>query len=312
MRRFTLGLTAAALFAALSAVALVGCGGLREDDDGGPPRKRTGGGGGPGTSGPALKPVKATAWGVIRGEVAWTGSGPSLAPLNFTSDKDECAKGDEYETNDASYWVGENNKLGNVFVWIEPEDGHYFEVPDDQLSKYKGKKVVVGQPHCAFLPRCSVLFPSYYKDGKRVPTGEELLIKNDARITHNANIDNTGKPGALPPLKGEATMTLAPAKKTLEVVCNIHPWMRGFLRPYDHPYAAVTHVGSSAPDAKPVVYQNRKDPKFGTYEITGVPVGATVTLRVWHEKLQEFSPPRKVTLKAVNEGADFNFTAAPK
>ena len=65
--------------------------------------------------------------------------------------------------------------VGNVFVWIVPEAGSYFEVPDDQLAKFKDAQVVVSQPHCAFLPHAAVLFPSYYKDGKQVPVAVVMM-----------------------------------------------------------------------------------------------------------------------------------------
>ncbi len=307
MNRFAFCLKAA-LIAALSTAVLVGCGGLREDDDGGPSRKGPRPSGDGGAKAAELKPVKAKSYGVIKGEVAWTGGDVKPAPLSFVgTDKDYCAKGaDEYETSDASIWVGDNKKLGNVFVWIEPEADHFFEVPEDQLKGYKGAKVTIGQPRCAFLPHCAVLFPVHYKDGKRVPTGQDLIILNDAKVTHNANIDNTGKPGAIPQGGEEkATSTLSVGKKALTVVCNIHPWMKGHLRAFDHPYAALTRVGENL---EKKVYQDRKDANFGTYEIKGVPVGATVTLHAWHESLGPLGS-RKITLKPEQTE---NFTAAPK
>jgi len=307
MSRFRFGLTAA-LFVALSAVALVGCGPtLREDEDDGPGRKKPGGG----TPAPAktLTAIKATAWGTIKGEVKWDGGAFTPSPIDLKVDSAECAKGTEFETTQNDVWVGANGKLGNVFVWIEAPRGSYFEVPEAQLAKYKGKTVTVGQPRCAFLPRCAVLFPSHLKDGKAEATGQLLEVKNNAKVSHNyALVSTLNRDGrTLAPDKSD-TLTLTPDSAPITVSCSIHNWMRGCMRAFNHPYAALTKVGENAEKA---VYQDKAAPDFGTYEITGVPVGAKVTLVAWHETLGVLEK-REVTLKEKNEGAEFNFTATKK
>ena len=76
------------------------------------------------------------------------------------------------------------------------------------------------------------------------------------------------------------------------------------MRAFEHPYAALTKVGQ---DAEKKVYQDKKDKDFGTYEIKGVPVGAKVTLKAWHEKLGMLES-RQITLEKDNK-IDFE---APK
>ena len=82
----------------------------------------------------------------------------------------------------------------------------------------------------------------------------------------------------------------------IEITCGIHGWMKGFVRSFDHPYAALTKVGS---DAAKGVYQDKKDAAFGHLRDQGVPVGAKVTLKVWHEALGLIET-RKITLAKAN------------
>src|SRR5262249_48947871 len=145
---------------------------------------------------------------------------------------------------------------------------------------FKDTEVEIHQPHCAFVPHCAVLFPQYYKDGKELlPTGQLLVVRNDAKVAHNAKVANPGGGNpSLPPGGKPSKFTLEPDDSETTVSCGVHPWMRGYLRVFPHPYAAVTSVG-----AKAGKFQDRTDAKFGTYVIKGAPVGATVTLKAWHE-----------------------------
>ncbi len=58
-----------------------------------------------------------------------------------------------------------------------------------------------------------------------------------------------------------------PLNKTgiIEVTCDSHPWMHGYVHVFDHPYASVT-------SAK------------GEFSIKNVPPG-TYTVEAWHEAL---------------------------
>jgi hypothetical protein len=248
---------------------------------------------GTGPKAAALKPVTAKEYGVIRGKVAWTGDPPANLEalttglrqgMGANKDKDYCLSGKDFETTQQVYRIGENKGLGNVFVWIVPEEGHYFQIPGDQLEKFKGE-VHIHQPHCAFLPHSTVLFPSTYdKDGKPKKTGQVLVIENDAKVSHNSKVAGTiNQPGdkIMTPGANER-FTLKPEKNYLTVSCGVHAWMKGYIRVFDHPYAAVTSVGA---DPKAKKWEDTASDKFGTYEITGVPVGAKVRIIAWHEDL---------------------------
>jgi len=317
-----------ALFTALavavtSALLLTGCPSTKKDDDEDDrpsSKKRTGGGGG-GKKAEALKPIAAKERGVIKGVVKWKDGAdlPDRDALTKALHR-EMAKQDhayctaaeakEYEKEQYDYRINTKTRgLGNVFVWIEPaEAGYFFEVPKEQLEKIP-KTVTMHQPHCSFVPHAMVIFPNYYnKDGRLEKSGQTFVLENDATVTHNAKVQGgplTGdsfnqtmearKPGGEPrrlPLD-----FIKPEKKEVAISCDIHKWMRAYVRAFTHPYAAVTSVGAE-PAKK--VWENLDSANVGTYEIEGVPVGAKVKLYVWHEKEGFLVNGKDLTLKKEN------------
>lgn len=291
MRRHPLAFVASCSF--LCAFVLIGCGPPRDDDDEdvGKPKKKAKAA----FVAETRSPIKATKYTVLRGKVDFDGT-PDFTALTSemkaiiekSGDHAECMKGQAYETNQQSYRVGNNKGLGNVFVWIQPADrGQYFEIPKEQIETYAKQQVTLSQPHCAFLPHCTVLFPSYYgADGKQVPTGQQFVVENDAKVAHNANVQGGGKNAkgnsSLPP-GNKIPLDLVPHQQTVSVSCNVHGWMSAYIRVFEHPYATLTSVGGT-PEKKE--WEDMGSPKVGTFEIKGVPVGAKVKLFYWHEKLE--------------------------
>jgi hypothetical protein len=313
---------------------LTGCSGKKgDDDDDGAPRtskKSNRSKGGPTTASESLKPVKATEYTKLTGMVTWNGDLPNFDEMTknlqagMKNDTDYCLTGKtkegkqgphkihDFETFQQVYRIGDNKGLGNVFIWIQPEKDHYFEVPADQLAKFKDSEVVISQPHCAFLPHVAVVFPSYYKDGKQAPTGQKFIIQNDAVVSHNSKVAGGPRnPGGNPTLGPGAkeSFTLKPDSTPITVSCGIHTWMRAYVRAFDHPYATVTSVGG---DIKAKKFEDPKSDKYGTYEITGVPVGAKVRILAWHPELGPLngSSGEELTIQKGENKKDF--TAAKK
>jgi hypothetical protein len=333
MRRFSLTALLAILPAVMLGLLLTGCGGKKGDDeDEGPsrPSKRAPRPQGD-TGGEKQTPIKATEYGTITGQVTWSGDPPNVDELTknlqagINNDRDYCLSGvtkdgkknpshpiQNYEKEEQVYRIGENKGLGNVFVWIAPaESGHYFEVPQDQLAKFKDTEVVISQPHCAFLPHAAVIFPSYNNGSKQVPTGQKFVVENDAVVSHNSKVAGGPRnPGTNPTLapKDKEVLVLKPDNTPIAVSCGIHTWMKAYVRAYDHPYASVSSVGG---DIKAKKYEDPKSPKYGTYEITGVPVGAKVRIYAWHEDLGPLngSSGEEITLQKENKK---DFTAKAK
>ena len=183
-----------------------------------------------------------------------------------------------------------------------PPQGKYFKIPDD-LKEVKDP-VKLDQPFCAFIPHVSVLYPSYFDGKKQKETGQQLKIVNSAEITHNTNVEtsddtlNKGGNNLLPAKSEKEPVSFKPCKdkyaggeQDITFKCNVHPWMRGYAKVFDHPYAAVTN--GDAKDAK----------EFGHYEIKKVPAGVELELVFWHEDAGEKT--EKVTLKEGDNTHDF-------
>jgi hypothetical protein len=270
--KFSLKLTLVA--PALVTLVLVGCGGGGDGKNAGGPTGAASTGGGtkaPGESGP----VEGKGTATIKGKIVYDGEAPKPDDLSKQigeqQDKDTCLKDDPKNPNPthARNWVvGKDGGVEFAAVWIRAPQGKWFTFTDEQKKSWP-TEVLVDQPFCHFEPHVSTAFVSF-KDGKKtVETGQKVVIKNDAKITHNTKYagDKREVPGENLTLKAGDKVDLKVASNMQTPVtlnCDIHKWMAGYVWVLDTPYAAVTK-----PD--------------GTFEIKGVPAGTKLNLVVWHE-----------------------------
>jgi hypothetical protein len=229
---------------------------------------------------------------VLKGKVTIKGAAPNLAALTKqlheqierkADQKDYCLKCADFEKTPQAYRLGgpENKQVGNVFVWIAPETGTFFQIDDKQLEAAKKQEIALRQPHCAFIPHCLVHFPGY-RDAenpkKLKPTGQVFKVYNDAEVTHSTNwksLRNVGDNVIQAAGQSRTYDHVIPDKSPVYIRCDIHPWMDAWMWVFDHPYAAISL-------AEPKV--KKDDKAFGTYEIKGLPAGK-VLLFAWHEKV---------------------------
>jgi hypothetical protein len=328
MRRVQLGLVGGSFAAILCVVLASGCGGVVDHESDPIVRKDRGGSSKIVVQTEKLTPVKGDYKGVIKGSVKWTGEEPNGSmtdrlreTISKHNDSKVCLNCSEVEKTQQVYRIGKNKGLGNVFVWIAPEPKHAFDVPDDQLPK--NKEVMISQPHCAFLPHCAAVFATRYKDGAEVPTGQLLIVQNDATIAHNAALKGGPRVGERNELLGawsgegptkKATFELKPERNAIRVSCGIHGWMSAYVWAYDHPYFAVSSVGADHSNARKPVWENLDSDAFGTFEIKGAPIGAKVRVYAWHEELG-FLPGyngKEMTLDADAKKNELNIEAKAK
>ncbi|MCA1683452.1 MAG: hypothetical protein LC685_05660 [Actinobacteria bacterium] len=146
-----------------------------------------------------------------------------------------------------------------AFVYLVKPNGENPEA----VKALAGKKatVVIDQKNCEFLPFTTAL----HQD-------QSVVFKSSDPVNHNVHISPfTNEPfnTVLSP-SGEMTKKLVAEKRVIPLSCDIHPWMKGYLMVFDHPFFAVT--GDD-----------------GSFEIPGVPAGEQ-NLVVWQASVGFVTP----------------------
>jgi hypothetical protein len=201
-------------------------------------------------------PTFAQDWGTVKGQIVFDGTPPTASELNVNKDQAHClAKG----PINAENWVvnKENTGVKNVFVWLVSESGGKPKI-HPELAKPPSTPATLDQPQCAFVPHCQ---------GMR--EGQDLVVKNSAPVSHNVKWDGgrVRNPGGNEIIAsgGTKTVKLKADKTPIAISCNIHPWMKGWIRVFDHPYFAVTDEN-------------------GNFEIKNAPAGK-LKIVVWQEDM---------------------------
>jgi plastocyanin len=196
-------------------------------------------------------------WGTVKGQIVF---GPAAVPapkgLNVDKDQDTClAKSKNLFSQE---WVinAKNKGVRWAYAWLTPlKNGEKIPVHPD-LAKAKLEKVEIDQPSCQFEPHAIA-----------IRQGQVVVFKNGATINHNVNWSggsiNPGSNISLPPGKSIEVGDLKASRIPVSVSCNIHGWMKGWIRVFDHPYFAVTNSD-------------------GEFEIKQAPAGK-YRLVIWHE-----------------------------
>lgn len=195
-------------------------------------------------------------WGTVKGKISWGGKDTAVRKkLDVNKDQAHClSKGDILEEE---FVVGKDGGVANVYVWLIDATGPKKKLPiHPDLKEVKVKEVAIDQPCCKFEPHAVAL-----------REGQVLVGKNSSPVSHNMNLqggaDNPGK-NVIIPAGGEAKFEELVASRTpIAVSCNIHPWMKAWVRVFDHPYFAVT-----GPDGK--------------FEIKNAPAGK-YNIVIWQE-----------------------------
>jgi len=123
------------------------------------------------------------------------------------------------------------------------------------------------------------------------PVGTPVEINNPDGILHNIHSYSKANPTfniAQPKFKKTVEVKLE-KPEAVNVKCDVHGWMNGWLVVTESPYVAVTD-------------------NSGAFKLTDVPAGS-YTVEVWHETLGKTS--QKVTVKG-KEDAKLNFEMGKK
>lgn len=201
--------------------------------------------------------LAAQATGTITGVITTKAVG--LKPLRVTMDQRVC--GDELP--DEAIVVDGAGGLANAVVTLAG-------VKSGANAKASG----IANQKCRFAPRVQVVAPN----ATITTTSSDPILH-----TTNASLDGKSLFNVAVPIPGININKPVNGAGLVRVVCNTHPWMRGYLIVTDD-VAAV-----SGGD--------------GRFSLGNVPAG-TYEMRVWHESLK--AAPQKVTV-AAGQTATVNF-----
>lgn len=179
--------------------------------------------------------------GTIAGTIRWTGARPTLAPLPVTRNQDLCGT----EVAFPALRFGDGDVVPDTVVYIEGIR---------QGKDFPAETPLMDQERCVYHPVVQV-----------VPLGREIALRNSDGGLHNVHGYYAGDEtwfNLAQPIRGMTTRRRADREGVARIVCDVHPWMVGWVHVTPHPYYAV-----SGDD--------------GTYRIEGVPPGA-YTVKAWH------------------------------
>jgi plastocyanin len=204
---------------------------------------------------------------LIRGTVRFEGKAPQAKAISMAADP-SCAKQHTSPVMAQEVMADEKGDLENVIVFVSEGlgDGR-FDPP--------AQPAVVEQKGCMYLPHVLAL-----------RANQPLQIVNDDSTSHNIHpvpANNREWNKAEPP-GAKMEETFAREEIAIPVKCNVHPWMRGYIAVFKHPFFAVTG-------------------KDGGFDLSNLPPG-TYTIKAWHEKLG--TSTQKMTINA-NETKEISF-----
>jgi plastocyanin len=205
--------------------------------------------------------------GTISGAVKFKGNAPAPKKLEISKDTEVCGKTPKV---DQSLIVSDGNLANAVVMITDIKKG----------KKVDTKEVTLDQKGCEYQPHVLAF-----------PAGSTVKILNPDGILHNVHsYSKVNSPFNVAQPKFKKTLEQKIEKpEAIQVKCDVHGWMEGWLVATPNPYFAVTD-------------------KSGNFKLTDVPAG-TYNVEVWHEKLGKSS--QKVTVKG-KEDAKVNLEMAAK
>jgi plastocyanin len=205
----------------------------------------------------------------LKGAVKFEGAAPKPSRIDMSADP-LCAKAHTTPVTTEDIVVDANGSLANVVVYVSDGLTAGAFQPPQQAAVFE-------QKGCQYKPHVLAM-----------QANQKLEIVNSDETTHNIHPTpaNNREWNMTQPHGAPLEQTFARQEIAIPVKCNVHPWMRGYIAVFKHPYFAVTD-------------------KDGAFELKDLPPG-TYTITAWQEKLG--TQTQKVTIGAGEaKTLDFSF-----
>jgi plastocyanin len=205
-----------------------------------------------------LPPYSATTvkdGGAISGVVSYSGAVPPARKVAIVKDHATCGK---HATEVPAIRVDSAGRVTDAVVFLS-------DISRGKAPEAPSKAARIDQSSCEFKPHVQAVVA-------RMP----VEIVNDDPVAHNIKADQGVATlfNVLQPSQGMKATRTFDRPGLVELRCNVHDWMQGFVWVLPHPYFFVTGAD-------------------GAFSLSDVPPGK-YTLTVWQEHLGEQSFPVEV------------------
>lgn len=181
--------------------------------------------------------------------VTLDGTPPALKPIDMSASP-ACVEANPAPVEPPIVVTGDKGGLANVVVYVKDAPASYRYLTPQETA-------ILQQKNCMYEPHVVALM-----------TGQPFEVQNNDPTMHNVHpMPKRNRQWSTSQPAGSAALkeTFTRPEFAMQVLCNVHPWMRSTVFVFDHPYFAVTST-------------------TGGFELKNLPPG-TYTLEAWHETL---------------------------